>query len=218
MEPYAKWNLHLQDIAAHAESPFARLRHAYHLNISGLKQLRSAVAAAARPVVLYGGGLTTSVYAALRELPEHVRFLPLVVGANTRGAARLGLSARAVSGQAIYALLGDEIPGSNGGGGVPRAIPASVPETRFVLVQAAYESAWTAVADLVLPARLWSEQAGHIVSLDGQLHEIHPLRTPPACVKSQREVLLGLASHLGHSLNFDEIPGIMEASSQGDEP
>ncbi len=216
LEPYAKWNLHLEDISAHAESPFARLRHSYHLNISGLKQLRSATAAAVRPVVLYAGGLSTSVYAALRELPPHVRFLPLVIGANTHGAARLGLTSRPVSGQAVYALLGDEIPGATGGF-VPRAIPASTSDTRFVLVQAAYDSPWTAVADVVLPARLWSEQSGHIVSLDGQSHDIHPLRTPPASVKSDREVLLGLAKQLGHALNFDEIPGIMQASTAGDQ-
>jgi len=216
LEPYAKWNLHLEDISAHAESPFARLRHAYHLNISGLKQLRSAVAKAVRPVVLYAGGLSTSVYAALRELPPHVRFLPLVVGANTRGAARLGLTSRPVSGQALFALLGDEMPGASGGL-VPRAIPTNIPDTRFVLVQAAYESAWTAVADVVLPARLWNEQSGHVVSLDGQVHEILPLRTPPASVKSDRDVLLALANQLGHSLNFDEIPGVMQASTAGDQ-
>jgi formate dehydrogenase major subunit len=214
-EPYAKWNLHLEDIAANAESPFARLRHAYHLNISGLKQLRTAVKAAARPVILYAGGLSTSVYAALRELPEHTRFLPLVIGANTRGAARLGLSARPVSGQAVYALLGDEMPGA-ANGPVPRTIPASLPETRFVLVQAAYESAWTAVADVVFPARLWDEQSGHVISLDGQVHAIQPLRTPPASVKSDRDTLLALALQLGYSLNFDEIPGVMHASSAGD--
>lgn len=212
LEAYAKWNLHLEDISAHAESPFARLRHAYHLNISGLKQLRSAVAAAARPVVLYAGGLSTSVYAALRELPAHARFLPLVVGANTRGASKLGLTARPVSGQAIYALLGDELPGTN----VPRTIPASVPDTRFILVQAAYESAWTAVADVVLPARLWSEQSGHIVSMDGQSHTMHPLLVPPASVKSDLDVMLGLAKELGHTLKVDEIPGVMQASTAGD--
>ena len=163
---------------------------------------------------MYAGGLTTSVYAALRELKAHVRFLPLVVGANTRGAARLGLTSRPVSGQAIYALLGDEMPGA-AGGLVPRAIPASAPDTRFVLVQAAYESAWTAVADVVFPARLWSEQSGHVVSLDGQAHAIHPLRTAPASVKSEREILLGLANQLGYSLNFDEIPGVMQASTAG---
>jgi formate dehydrogenase major subunit len=214
LEPYAKWNLHLHDIAAHAESPFARLRHAYHLNISGLKQLRSSVAAAARPVILYAGGLSTSVYAALRELPPQVRFLPLVLGANTRGAAQLGLTARPVSGQAIYALLGDDTPGS-GGGLVPRALPTG-PDTRFVVVQAAYESAWTAVADVVFPALLWSEHSGHIVALDGQSRLVQPLCTPPASVKSSRDIVLALAKQLGYTLNFDEIPGVMHASMAGD--
>jgi formate dehydrogenase major subunit len=214
LEPYARWNLHLHDIAASAESPFARLRHSYHLNISGLKQLRSAVAAAARPVILYAGGLSTSVYAALRELPAQVRFVPLVVGANTRGAAALGLTTRPVAGQALYTFLGDEMPGG-AGGLVPRAIPISVPP-RFLLVQAAYESPWTAIADVVLPARLWNEQSGHVVSLDGQSRAIHPLRAAPASVKSDRDVLLGLANQLGHTLNFDEIPGVMHASMAGD--
>jgi formate dehydrogenase major subunit len=210
--PYAKWNLQLQDISAQAESPFARLRHAYHLNISGLRQLRSATSSAVRPVVLYAGGLTTSVYASLRELPSHTRFLPLVVGANTRGAARLGLSTRSVTGQAIYALLGDE-PAS---AFMPRTIPATVADTRFILVQAAYESSWTAVADVVLPARLWSEQSGHVIGLDGQARTVQQIITPPSSVRSEREVLLDLARQLGYALNFDEIPGVMQASAAGD--
>lgn len=212
LAPYAKWNLQLQDISSHVESPFARLRHAYHLNISGLKQLRNAVAAAARPVVLYAGGLSTSVYASLRELPPHVRFLPLVVGANTRGASRLGLVPRPVTGQAIYALLGDEPASAL----MPRTIPATVAETRFILVQAAYESSWTAVADVVLPSRLWSEQSGHVVSLDGQAQSLRQIVSPPPSVKSEREVLLELARQLGYTLNFDEIPGVMQASTAGE--
>ena len=68
------------------------------------------VETAQRPVVLYGSGLSTTVYAAMRTLPAQARFLPLIEGTNTRGAARLGLSARPVSGEVLYLMAGDDLP------------------------------------------------------------------------------------------------------------
>src|ERR1019366_808954 len=91
LDPWAELHLDLEDISFHAASPFEKLRTTYHLRVSGVMQLRKAIEPAQRPVLLYGSGLGSSVYAALRSLPEKARFLPLVKGASAVGAARLGL-------------------------------------------------------------------------------------------------------------------------------
>ena len=196
LDPYADTHLHLQELSAHSDSPFARLRITYHLRISGLHQLKTAAEAAQRPLVLYGPGLSTTVYAALRGLPAKVRFLPLVQGTNTCGAAKLGLSARAVEGGVLYALLGDDLP------------TEPPPKFDFTIVQAAYASPWTDAADVVLPARIWSEQSGHITNLEGQMRHLHPLLSAPAAVRADGDVLLGLAMRMGCNLPLAEIPGV----------
>ena len=78
-------------------------------------------------MLLYGSGLSSTVYAALRSLPEKAHFLPLVKGANAVGAARLGLEARPVRGDALYVLLGDDL--LNG---------EPLPQSEFTVVQAAF--------------------------------------------------------------------------------
>lgn len=193
LDRYAATQLHLEELGLHAESPFARLRHTYHLRISGLNQLKSALTPAQRPVVLYGCGLSTTVHAALRALPARVRFLPLVTGANTCGAARLGLSTRAVDGEALYALLADDLPAD------------PLPHAAFRIVQAAYESPWTAAADVVLPARLWYEQGGHVTSLEGIRKPLAPATTAPGAAWSELQVLTHLAMRMGFELPIDTL-------------
>jgi formate dehydrogenase major subunit len=197
LDRYAHLRLQLDDISYPAKSPFERLRHTYHLGAAGLAQLKTSLTAAKRPVVLYGSGLTTTVYTALRSLPGHVRFLPLVRGTNTAGAAKLGLSTRAVRGDVLYMLLGDDVPQE-----------PPLPARGFTIVQAAYRGAWTEAADVVLPAQIWSERKGHIRNIEDRRLELVPLTAPPASVRADWEPLLELSNRMGHGLSFEEIAAI----------
>jgi hypothetical protein len=136
-----------------------------------LAQLASAegvVQANQRPIVLYGAGLSSDVYATLKAWPAKTRFLPLVKGANAVGAARLAITPKAVHGDALYVLAGDDLPGSK-----------DLPASDFTIIQAAYESAWTERADVVLPAQVWTEKSGHIVNVEGRDLPVVPFVTAP---------------------------------------
>jgi formate dehydrogenase major subunit len=194
LDPYASQLLPLQDISYPAESPFERLRHTYHLRVSGVAQIKAAVQASRHPVVLYGTGLSTTVYSALRMLPDKAMFLPLVTGTNTAGAARLGLHPQAVHGEALYVLMGDDLAGGQ-----------ALPQRQFTVVQAAYRSALTESADVVLPARIWAEQKGHVINLEGRSLMVAPLLEPPGAVWSEADTLLKLAEAMGYGLSFEPI-------------
>lgn len=201
LEPYAHVHLQLHDISHNDVSPFAKLRTIYHLRVSGLSQLRSALEGAEHPMVLYGSGLSTMVYAAMRAMPEKVRFLPLVSGTNAVGAMRLGLTNRAVSGDALYVLAGDDMPDGRD----------DLPPRSFTVVQATYESAWTQQADVVLPAKIWSEQSGHVVNLEGTCLAVTPLVQAPKNIHADWEPLVQLSMRMGHALSYEEIADISMA-------
>ncbi len=197
LDPFAHVLLHLEDISHAGQSPFEHLMKTYHLGIDGVVQLKQAVESAQRPIVLYGDGLSTTVYAALRGMPRKVRFLPLVNGTNAAGAARLGLQTRTVKGDAVYVLLGDELPDGH-----------PVPKRQFTVIQAAYRSRWTNEADVVLPAPIWAEQKGHVINLEGRSRPIQPLLQAPDSVHSNCETLLRLASQMGCTLSQEQIAEI----------
>lgn len=190
LDPWADLHLDLEDISFHAASPFEKLKTTYHLRVSGVLQLRKAMEPALRPVLLYGSGLSSTVYTALRSLPEKARFLPLVRGANAVGAARLGLDPRPVRGDALYVLLGDDFPDGQ-----------SLPQSEFSVVQAAYQSRWTEAADVVLPSPTWAEQHGHIINLEGRRLPVVALLQAPMTVQAPWQTFIGLAERMGGSLS-----------------
>lgn len=200
LDRYADTHLELEDISHPAASPFERLRATYHLRTQSLTQLKRTVEAAERPVVLYGAGLSTTVYAAMRSLPSRALFLPLVSGTNTGGAARLGLTARPVNGEVLYLMAADDLPD-----GVP------LPARQFTVVHAAYESAWTETADVVFPGLIWAEKSGHITNLEGRTVEIKPLLTAPPQVVPAWKVLLQLSERLGRTLTCEDIRAFTES-------
>jgi formate dehydrogenase major subunit len=194
LDGYADFHLELEDISHPGASPFERLRATYHLRSQSLTQLKRMVEAAERPVVLYGSGLSTTVYAAMRGLPSRASFLPLIVGTNTGGAARLGLSARPVSGEVLYLMAADDIPDGE-----------SLPARQFTVVHAAYQSAWTEAADVVLPGLIWSEKSGHITNLEGKTLEVKPLVAAPPHVQPAWKVLLQLSECIGRKLTSEDL-------------
>jgi predicted molibdopterin-dependent oxidoreductase YjgC len=170
--------------------PWARKR----LPMSQIGEIAAEVAAAKKPVVLYGADLPADVMDALRSLPETARFLPLYKGTNAAGAAELGLKTAPVKGQALFVLAGDDLPPPDGDLRQPG--DGHVPVAKFVVVQAAYRSAWTDGADVVLPARLWTEQEGHIVNLEGRELPVVAATVAPASVAADVETLAGIAERV----------------------
>lgn len=77
----------------------------------------------------------------------------------------------------------------------------TLPEAAFTVVQAAYHSAWTEAADVVLPAPVWTEQTGHIVNVEGRELPVNPSTKAPQGVEPAESVLNKLAAHLGQGLN-----------------
>ena len=158
------------------------------LSLAEIAGAAAEVEAAARPVVLYTGGLASAVYDALRALPAKTHFMPLYRGANTAAAARLGLSERPVKGNALFVLAGDDLPAAGDG---------HLPAAGFTVVQAAYQSAWTEAADVVLPARVWAEKDGHVVNIEGRELPVIALVPPNAGVPADAATLASLAEQMG---------------------
>jgi formate dehydrogenase major subunit len=194
LDRYADLHLELEDISHPGASPFERLRATYHLRAQSLNQLKRMVETAQHPVVLYGSGLSTTVYAAMRTLPARARFLPLIAGTNTRGAVHLGLSARPVSGEVLYLMAADDLPDH-----------APLPARQFTVVHAAYQSTWTETADVVFPGLMWAEKTGHVTNLEGRTMEVRPLIKAPADVPPAWKTLLQLSERVGRSLTYDDI-------------
>lgn len=194
LDALSDMRLRLDGIAHQSASPFEMLRYTYHLRLDGIAKLRGMVEPAKRPVVLYGPNLSTAAYAALRGLSDKVKFLPLVEGTNAAGAAALGLTARAVQGDVLYVLAGDEVPSGQ-----------QLPKAEFTIVQAAYRSAWTDAADVVLPARIWSEKKGHIVNMEGRQLPVVPLLEAPKDIRADWVPLAMLSAVMGHPVLFGSM-------------
>ena len=71
----------------------------------------------------------------------------------------------------------------------------------FLIVQACYQSALTAKADVVLPVTNWLEQSGYYVTSDGKVQFAEKSLQPPADVKTNKEVLLAIADKLKMVVN-----------------
>jgi formate dehydrogenase major subunit len=80
----------------------------------------------------------------------------------------------------------------------------------FTAVQASYVSPATAMADVVLPVEVWSEQEGHYLSLEGRLQATHRAVKPPEDVRSNSETLEALAQKLGLTLGADWKAGLTQ--------
>jgi NADH dehydrogenase/NADH:ubiquinone oxidoreductase subunit G len=80
-----------------------------------------------------------------------------------------------------------------------------LPQRQFTVVQAAYRSALTEAADVVLPARIWAEQKGHVVNMEGRTLEVRPLLDAPNSIQSDWETILRLGGLMGSALSFDAI-------------
>lgn len=145
-----------------------------------------AAAEAKKIVLVYSVGIKPEVIAALKPLGDQVRFLALDPARNGKGAEAVGLKPQVpVKSDVAYFLLGEQP--------VDDALKSSA---GFKVVQAAYHSALTEQADVVLPTPLWYERTGHVTTLDGVIKPLQAALPAPADVRDESVVLAQLAALL----------------------
>ncbi len=155
------------------------------LPLKSVARIKKAVEAAERPVVLFAAGLKEGAYATLRALPTKTKFLPLVKGTNAAGAAKLGLSARPVKGEALVVFAGDD-----------NLDGISLPRAGFVLALTAYDGKWLRSADVVLPAQVWTEKHGHVHNLSGRELPVVPCTKAPDGIPADEATLARLQKEI----------------------
>ena len=172
-----------------------------------IREVGRLLAMAERPVFIYGKGLTRASFpTALEALLDLARMAgalddtrSAVIGtkgqANSTAAYLLELDkAFDLKGhQVAYLALGDDRPSTR--------LIEHVEGVPFLVVQASYASPLTDRADVVLPAAIWAEQAGHYVNLEGRLQEARQGLTPPRDVRSNLAIFQALAEALGVALD-----------------
>ncbi|MBQ0868731.1 molybdopterin oxidoreductase family protein [Streptomyces smyrnaeus] len=108
------------------------------------------------------------------------------------------------------------VMGSNPAVSAPRARRA-VERLRaldLLVVADFFRSETAELADVVLPVTMWAEESGTMTNLEGRVLRRRPARTPPPGVRTDLDVLHGLALRLGRSAHefpadagavFDEL-------------
>lgn len=142
------------------------------------------------PVVIYGSELDKVAARTLAALTGKARFIPLFPASNGYYARELGL-ANGVRGKGVkvlYLLLKDR--------DLAEDVVKEARRAAFLVVHAAYKSAATDVADVVLPAPLWYEQEGSFTALDGRKAAVKPAVAAPEGILAETEVLARLAGRL----------------------
>jgi len=145
-----------------------------------------AAADAEKVVLVYSVGIKPDVIAALKPLGDKVHCLALDPARNGKGAEAVGLKPQSPAKVDVaYFLLGEQA----------LAEPLQT-KAGFKVVQAAYHSALTEQADVVLPTPLWYERTGHVTTLDGVVKPLQAVLPAPADVRDESVVLAQLTALL----------------------
>ena len=115
----------------------------------------------------------------------------------SQAAALLGLDLSfSLNGQdAIYVVLGDDF--------ASKRLVQKLEKVPYLVVQASYHSALTEKAQVVLPVALWSEQAGHYISLDGRVQKARQAVNAPEGVRANSAVLAEIAMRMNMPIKQD---------------
>jgi formate dehydrogenase major subunit len=165
-----------------------------------------AIGMAARPVFVYGKGMTGKQTSGEINPLQVLSDLAVTVGgklisprgkANSVVAAGLGLNKVFEPGtqKAVFVALGDDH--------VSQRQVQVLEEAPFLAIQASYASQLTAMADVVLPAEIWAEQEGTFINMEGKVQKTVRGVVPPEGVRSNVEILINLADMMGYELSGD---------------
>lgn len=136
---------------------------------------------------------------------EHVARVWGVAPDSLPGPGRSAYELLDALGGDVKALL---LMGSNPVVSAPRAthIEGRLRSLDFLAVADVVLSETAALADVVLPVAQWAEETGTTTSLEGRVLLRRRALTPPAGVRSDLQVLHGLAGLLGHEKGFPADP------------
>jgi predicted molibdopterin-dependent oxidoreductase YjgC len=192
----------LKTVVEGPDLSLAAVRPAAGIPAETIQAVGQMVAAAQKPVFVYGKGVTRGAPEVLKALLDLAKaaeatLISIKGQANSLAAYQYGLDKLFDAGgrQAVYLALGDDKPSER--------LLKRLEEAPFVAVQASYMSKATQLADVVLPTEMWAEQEGHFLNADGRLQESHRGLTPPPDVRSNLDVLSAVAAQMGLSLNGD---------------
>jgi len=202
-----------------AETVIAKALQATGLDAEALTYAARILAHAVSPVILFGKGITAQrdekLVEALISLAtlvgavdkERAGLLSLKGEANSAAAALFGLDEQfTLDGQkAVYVVLGDDFASPH--------LLQKLEKAPYLVVQASYISALTEKADVVMPVALWSEQAGHYVSMDGRVQKAEQAIHAPEGVRSSAAVLAEVAMRMNMPVKQDWQAGIHERKS-----
>ena len=150
-------------------------------------------------ILVYGKGISDEALKQIVHLAEvtQAKVIGTRGGANSLAASQLGLDSRIkLNGhQAVFAAFGNEDPS--------QYLIQQLEKAPFLVVQAAYGSALTARADVVLPSFTWLEQDGTFVNFEGKIQQNKKSMTAPEGTKSDHEILTSLAGLFGQKLDTD---------------
>jgi len=179
------------------------------VDLETLTRAAQMLANAVSPVILYGKGVTAQRSEALVQAlltlakltgavdSERFGLLSVKGEANSTAAAQLNLDKQfTLNGQkAVFALIGDDY--------LSKRMTALLTGAPYLVVQASYLSPVTEKADVVLPVGLWSEQAGHYVSMDGRLQTAEKAVDAPEGVRENTAVLAEIAMRMNMPVKQD---------------
>ncbi len=143
-----------------------------------------AAADAEKVLLVYSVGINSKVQAAFRELGDKLSYLALSPGRNQKGATAHGLKTAEPNGAATqYFLMGEQAED-----------PALLEKLNgaFTVVQASYVSPLVERADVVLPAPVWYERAGHVTNIEGDVRTVNQVLPMPEGVRDDAVVLTAL--------------------------
>lgn len=89
------------------------------------------------------------------------------------------------------------------------AVRKRLAELEFLVVADVVPSETAQLADVVLPVTQWAEEDGTMTSLEGRVLRRRRAVSPPPYVRSDLEVLAGLASRLRPSMAFASKPSVV---------
>lgn len=183
------------------ESP-ASAAQACGINAETLLSAARVLGMAQSPVIVYGRGVTAHKGQTLKALialakVSGAKLLNLKGRANSLAAHAYELDKAFIPAgrQAAFVALGDDH--------LSQRMTQEIEKVPFKVVQASYVSPATAMADVVLPVTMWSEQGGHYLNLEGRLQTAQAAVTAPEGVRSNLQSLQALADALGVTLPTD---------------
>ncbi|HEY3475647.1 MAG TPA: molybdopterin-dependent oxidoreductase, partial [Anaerolineales bacterium] len=128
--------------------------------------------------------------------------------ANDQGAWEMGFQvsndlAQTLRGKAVYIAGADPV-------GDDPALAKALEEAQFVVVQDVMNTATTEIADIVLPARTFTEREGTLTSGERRVQRFYSAVPPTGEARADYSIIAQVASHMGIDLEGFSVSAVFE--------